>query len=80
MEFNSYDVCREILDYFGDPSWIGESDIDEYLDTYYDEMNEDDRWFVHDRMEKFVDVDPYRSVNDSDEDEFDEDDEEDFDE
>lgn len=80
--YNSYDICREILDNYGATDWIGESDIDEYLDTYYSDMSDEDRWFVHDRMEKFADVDPYRSVqDDDDEDDEDEDwgeDDEDF--
>ena len=72
--YNSYDICQEILDNYGATDWIGESDIDEYLDNYYSDMSDEDRWFVHDRMEKFVNVDPYRSVQD-DEDDWDEDDE-----
>lgn len=75
--YNSYDICREILDNYGATDWIGESDIDEYLDNYYSDMSDEDRWFVHDRMEKFANVDPYRSIQDDDEDDedWDEDDE-----
>jgi len=65
-EYNAFDICREILDYYGieedDSNWIGVSDIDEYLDEYYPDMSDDNRWFVHDRMEKFVNVDSYHSV------------------
>lgn len=80
-EYNSYDICREILDYYGASDWIGESDIDEYLDDNYPDMSSDDRWFVHDRMDKFANVDPYRSVQDDDEDDedWDEEDDEDWD-
>lgn len=66
--YNSYDICREILDHYYAGDWIGEKDIDEYLDTYYDDMNDEDRLSVHDRMSKLVGVDPYRSVQDYDED------------
>jgi hypothetical protein len=77
--YNSYDICQEILDNYGATDWIGESDIDEYLDNYYSDMSDEDRWFVHDRMEKFVNVDPYRSVqDDDDEDEDWDEDDEDF--
>ena len=40
-------------------------------------MSDNDRWFVNDRMEKFVDsIDPYRSVtDDEDEDDWDDEDE-----
>lgn len=79
-EYNSYDICREILDYYGASDWIGESDIDEYLDDNYPDMNSDDRWFVHDRMDKFANVDPYRSVQDEDDEDWDEEDDEDWDE
>jgi hypothetical protein len=66
MEYNSFEICEEILDHFDNPDWIGESDIDDYLDKYYEDMDDTDRWFVHDRMEKFVDyVDPYCSIEDS---------------
>ena len=80
--YNSYDICREILDHYGVSDWIGERDIDEYLDTYYADMDDEDRWFVHDRMDKFANVDPYRSVQDDDEDDedWDEEDDEDWDE
>lgn len=61
---NSYDICREILDHYYAGDWIGEKDIDEYLDTYYDDMGDEDRLSVHDRMSKLVGVDPYRSVQD----------------
>lgn len=72
-EYNAYDICREICDYYDNPSWIGERDIESYLDKYYEDMSYEDRWFVYDRMEKFIDgIDPYRSL----EDEEDEDDEE----
>lgn len=74
-DYNSYDICREILDNYGATDWIGESDIDEYLDNYYSDMSDEDRWFVHDRMEKFANVDPYRSVQDDDDEDWDEDDE-----
>lgn len=71
--YNPYDICREILDYYDipqcDENWIGSVDIDRYLDANYPEMPEDDRWFVHDRMEKFVIVEEYNSVVDDDEDE-----------
>lgn len=66
--YNSYDICREIIDYYYAGDWIGEKDIDEYLDTYYDDMGDEDRLSVHDRMSKLVGVDPYRSVQDYDED------------
>ena len=70
MEYNSFDICEEILNHFDNPNWIGESDIDNYLDKYYEDMGDNDRWFVHDRMEKFVDyIDPYSSIEDSDMDE-----------
>ena len=65
MGYNSYDVCQEIIDNLNVRDWIGTCDIDDYLDRYYEDMSEDDRWFVHDRMEKFVDVDPYHSIEDS---------------
>lgn len=71
--YNSYDICREIIDHYYAGDWIGEKDIDEYLDTYYDDMGDEDRLSVHDRMSKLVGVDPYRSVQD-----YDEDNEEDF--
>lgn len=74
-DYNSYDICREILDHYDASDWIGVRDIDEYLDNYYSDMSDEDRWFVHDRMEKFVDVDNYRSVQDDED--WDED-EEDF--
>ena len=68
-EYDAYEICREIIDHYGANNWIGQSDIDNYLDEYYPNMSDDDRWFVNDRMEKFVDsIDPYRSVTD-DEDE-----------
>ena len=67
MEYNSFEICEEILDHFDNPNWIGESDIDDYLDKYYEDMDDNDRWFVHDRMEKFVDyIDSYCSIEDSD--------------
>lgn len=67
MEYNSFEICEEILDHFDNPNWIGESDIDDYLDKYYEDMDDNDRWFVYDRMEKFVDyIDPYCSIEDSD--------------
>ena len=66
--YNSYDICREILDHYDASDWIGVRDIDEYLDNYYSDMSDEDRWFVHDRMEKFADVDNYRSVQDDDDD------------
>jgi len=67
MEYNSFEICEEILDHFDNPNWIGESDIDDYLDKYYEDMDDNDRWFVHDRMEKFVDyIDPHCSIEDSD--------------
>ena len=77
FEFNVYDICREILDDYDAESlgWIGSSDIDNFLDRYYPDMSDNDRWWVHDRMEKFVDVDDYRSVED-DEDDYDEDEDE----
>ena len=80
MEYNSFDICEEILDHYDNPDWIGESDIDNYLDRFYEDMDDTDRWFVHDRMEKFVDyIDHYRSIEDEwDDDEWD-DDEDDFD-
>ena len=59
---NSHDICREILDHYYAGDWIGEKDIDEYLDTYYDDMSDEDRLSVHDCMSKLVGVDPYRSV------------------
>ena len=65
---NSYDICREIIDHYYAGDWIGEKDIDEYLDTYYDDIGDEDRLSVHDRMSKLVGVDPYRSVQDYDED------------
>lgn len=67
MAYNSFEICEEILDHFDNPNWIGESDIDDYLDKYYEDMDDNDRWFVHDRMEKFVDyIDPCCSIEDSD--------------
>lgn len=63
-DYNSYDICREILDYYYAGDWIGEKDIDEYLDTYYEDMGDEDRLSVHDCMSNFVGVDPYRSVQD----------------
>ena len=83
-KFNAYDICREILDDYDAESlgWIGSSDIDNFLDRYYPDMSNDDRWWVYDRIEKFVDVDDYRSVKDDnydDEDDYDED-EDDYDE
>lgn len=74
--YNSYDICREILDHYYAGDWIGEKDIDEYLDTYYDDMDDEDRLSVHDRMSNFVGVDPYRSVQDyyEDNEDWDEDD------
>lgn len=76
--YNSYDICREILDHYYAGDWIGEKDIDEYLDTYYDDMSDEDRLSVHDRMSDFVGVDPYRSVQDDEDDEDWDEDEEDF--
>lgn len=67
-KYNEYDICREILDEFDDTNWIGARDIDRYLDKYYPEMSDDDRWLVHDRMEKFTNVDQRRSVADFDDD------------
>lgn len=65
MEYNIFDICEEILDYFDHPKWIGKSDIDDYLDIFYNDMDKDDRWFICDRMEKFVNyVDQYNSIND----------------
>lgn len=79
---NSYDICREILDHYDASDWIGVRDIDEYLNNYYSDMSDEDRWFVHDRMEKFVDVDNYRSVQDDDEDddEWEDEDDDEYDE
>lgn len=62
--YNSYDICREILDHYYAGDWVGEKDIDEYLDTYYDDMSDEDRLSVHDHMSNFVGVDPYRSIQD----------------
>lgn len=65
MEYNAYDICREISEYYDNPDWIGEKDIENYLDKYYEDMSLEDRWFVFDRMEKFIDnIDPYRSLED----------------
>lgn len=61
-KYNYYNICREILDSFGATNWIGKKDIDDYLDIYYNEMNDEDRQWVFDRMDKFVDIDYYRSV------------------
>lgn len=67
-EYNLYDICREILDYYGTSDWVDESDTDEYLDDNYPDMSSDDRWFVHDCMNKFAHVGPYRSVQVDEED------------
>lgn len=68
MKYNSFEICKEILDHFDNPNWLGESDINDYLDKYYADMGDNDRWFVHDRMEKFVDyIDPRWSIEDEDE-------------
>lgn len=61
-KYNYYNICREILDNFGATNWIGKKDIDDYLDIYYNEMNDEDRQWVFDRMNKFADIDYYRSV------------------
>ena len=62
-ELNAYDICREILDYYNNPSWIGQSDIDKYLDEYYYDIDDNFRDWIYDRMEKFVDyIDNYASV------------------
>jgi phage pi2 protein 07 len=70
--YNSYDICREILDHYdieeSDENWIGTVDIDDYLDLYYPKMKDNDRWFVHDRMEKFVNVSKYESIRDEEND------------
>ena len=67
-ELNAYDVCREILNYYDNPTWIGESDIDDYLDEHYDDIDDSFRDWVYDRMEKFVDyIDIYDSVRDNEE-------------
>ena len=74
VDDNSYRICRDILNHYGATDWIGESDIDEYLDIYYSDMSDEDRWLIHDNMENLVGVDPYRSLQDDDDD-WDEDDE-----
>lgn len=67
-EYNLYDICREILDYYGASDWVDESDTDEYLDDNYPDMSSDERWFVHDCMNKFAHVGPYRSFQVDEED------------
>ena len=79
-EYDAYEICREIIDHYDADDWIGQSDIDNYLDEFYPNMSDDDRWFVNDRMESFVDsIDPYRSVTDDEDDEDNWDDEDDQD-
>ena len=64
-ELNAYDICREILDHYNNPSWIGESDIDDYLDEHYDDIDDNFRDWVYEVMEKFVDdVRVFDSVRD----------------
>ena len=72
-DYNAFDICREILDTFDNPSWIGVSDINNYLDTYYDDMSDDDRNVVRWKMEKMVDVDDYLSIEDENDEDTDED-------
>ena len=72
-DYNAFDICQEILDHFDNPSWIGVSDIDNYLDTYYDDMSDDDRNAVRWKMEKMVDIDDYQSIEDENDEDTDED-------
>ena len=72
-DYNAFDICQEILDHFDNPSWIDVSDIDNYLDTYYDDMSDDDRNAVRWKMEKMVDIDDYQSIEDENDEDTDED-------
>ena len=72
-DYNAFDICQEILDHFDNPSWIGVSDINNYLDTYYDDMSDDDRNAVRWKMEKMVDIDDYQSIEDENDEDTDED-------
>ena len=72
-DYNAFDICREILDHFDNPSWIGVSDIDNYLDTYYADMSDDDRDVVRWKMEKMVDIDDYQSIEDENDEDTDKD-------
>ena len=61
------DICGDILGYYGATDWIGEQDVYEYLRDYYPDMDADTQLYIVDYLDGLIDVDPYRSVEDDDE-------------
>ena len=64
------DICSNILGYYGATDWIGEQDVYEYLRDYYPDMDADTQLYIADYLDGIIDVDPYRSVEDDDEEEY----------
>ena len=64
------DICSNILSYYGATDWIGEQDVYEYLRDYYPDMDADTQLYIVDYLDGLIDVDPYRSVEDDDEEEY----------
>ena len=64
------DICSNILGYYGATDWIVEQDVYEYLRDYYPDMDADTQLYIVDYLDDLIDVDPYRSVEDDDEEEY----------
>lgn len=65
-------ICTEILKYWGNPSYIGLSNIQYYLNIKYPEMDERTRNSIYDCMSEILNID-VRTIDTIDHDAYDDD-------